>query len=267
MRYEILMQDMKWTFQESDTGILDIAKEQPTPSSQPVVCQEFNFDEIQGKATIKILGDYKPSPLAQTNYIFVVHLAKFMAYLQRGVYLKVANWLNKTKIDRSHLVLLNTLLSDSIRHNLFWEYVLGSYEEHLEIYSISRLLTEPPDNIDTFARKWYASNPSFYTRVVGFNYNMKRFIKNINGEELLTIKPNDTVFVIREYDNKHDPNSVALMHESGKKLGYIRRNIARHLAPVMDKGRLYTAKVTAVLALYRQPDEKVHIKITRLNAN
>lgn len=269
MRYELHLQDANLAFQETETGILDIAGSQSGCASPSVVCQEFSFEEIQQKATIKIMGNVMgysgSSPLIQGNYAFIVHLTKLMAYLNAGVYSKTAHWLNCNPMEMSRLVLVKALLSKTVRQNLFLEYLLGSYEEKPEMQSnTARLLEEIPEDTDLFAHNWYVSHNSFYTRVVGFKYRMQRFIRSINGEEILTIKPGDAVFVIHETENKHDPNAVALIHASGEKLGYLRRNITKHLAPIMDKGRLYTAEVTAVLGLYRQADELVHIKMGAL---
>ncbi|MBQ5682176.1 MAG: DEAD/DEAH box helicase, partial [Peptococcaceae bacterium] len=51
--------------------------------------------------------------------------------------------------------------------------------------------------------------------------------------------------LVRERDNVHDENAIAVMAD-GEQIGYLKRNIARHLAPNFDQGISYEAMVVQV---------------------
>ena len=49
--------------------------------------------------------------------------------------------------------------------------------------------------------------------------------------------PGSSVRLVREADNAHDPNAIAVYAESGRsKAGYVPASQAKRLAPLMDSG-------------------------------
>ncbi|MEF3169275.1 MAG: hypothetical protein K6360_08135 [Deltaproteobacteria bacterium] len=271
MRYELEIPGNRLVFRETATGLLDIL-EQPEATKAasmpggPELTQSFDFEEIGRQATIRISGTPGPSSLRQDHFAFLVRLAKNLSYLDAGVYHKVAGWLCLMQgKDPSHLNLLRFLIPVETRQNLFLEHALGSFHPSDEdIKVLAALLPEPPGDLHDLARDWYREARVFYTRVVGFGYRIERFRKRKNGEDFLSIRPGDDVFVVREPENSHDGNAVTFFHQNGEKLGYVRQNIARYLAPVMDAGALYSARVMATLGLYRDADELVHLRVERM---
>ena len=58
-------------------------------------------------------------------------------------------------------------------------------------------------------------------------------------------KRGDRVDLIREPDNYYDSNAIKVMWRNGQhQLGYIPRQLAEHLAPIMDSGCIVTAFIT-----------------------
>ena len=53
----------------------------------------------------------------------------------------------------------------------------------------------------------------------------------------------DSVELEREPDNRHDPNAILILSESGDELGYVPREHARVMAPLLDAGADYEASV------------------------
>ncbi len=271
MRYELEISGKRLVFRETATGLLDIVEQAeatevpPQPGGTEQV-QSFDFEEIERQASLRVSGEQGPSALRRDHFAFLVRLAKNLTYLEAGMHHKVAGWLCLMQgKDLSHLNLLRFLLSAETRQNLFLEHALGSFHPSDEdINVLAALLPEPPGDLNDFARDWYRDARVFHTRVVGFRYRIDRFLKRKNGEDLLSIRPGDDVFVVREPENSHDGNAITFFHRNGEKLGYVRQNIARYLAPVMDAGALYSARVTATLGLYRDADELVHLRVERM---
>lgn len=93
---------------------------------------------------------------------------------------------------------------------------------------------------------------------------MALFEETRQGDTRLRLAPGDGVLPLREPDNSHDPFAVALHWRNGEKLGYVKRELARHLAPLLDTGTAWTGRISAVLADWRDPNERVFVQLRRL---
>ena len=80
---------------------------------------------------------------------------------------------------------------------------------------------------------------SFNTKIVGVSFEGRQ-------DEIRSLEPGEELLVERQPDNEFDSQAIALIRESGAQLGYLRRQIAAELAPLMDAGTLYTARVEQV---------------------
>ncbi|MDO5044169.1 MAG: single-stranded-DNA-specific exonuclease RecJ [Coriobacteriia bacterium] len=80
---------------------------------------------------------------------------------------------------------------------------------------------------------------SFYTKIAGVSFDNRELL-------LKTIKAGDELQLRREPDNAFDANAIALDTNDGKHLGYINRQIAQIIAPVIDSGTSYRALVKAI---------------------
>jgi hypothetical protein len=263
MKYGLKTSDQNFQFSETASGLLD----RETPYSlMPEVIQHFQFDEISRQAILEMQG--VPSALLSRahHYRFLVKTARILSYYYAGATFKSALWINYDFVnDISYLTLLGGMLGQISCQELFFEFSLGAYGDR-DIFKTNTagLIGGMPVDLNQAARQWYSQSDSFSTRVIGFGYRKDRFTRPGPDTDSLTLAAGDPVFVVREPHNSHDPNAVALLWKNGEKLGYLRRNIAAHIAPLMDHGRLYTASVAAVLGHFRPDDERVYVRIERM---
>ncbi len=106
--------------------------------------------------------------------------------------------------------------------------------------SVSDELFERADDI--LARDAYAGieqSSRFVTKVVGVSFDGRQASVSslVVGQELL---------VRREHDNPADADAISLSTTTGVQIGFLRRQIAARIAPVMDGGTRYLAWVSQV---------------------
>lgn len=78
----------------------------------------------------------------------------------------------------------------------------------------------------------------FFTKIVGVTFD--------NRQDLLAeLQVGQQLELFHETDNPHDENAIAV-YADGEQLGYLKRNIARHLAENFDNGITYQAVVVQV---------------------
>jgi len=101
-------------------------------------------------------------------------------------------------------------------------------------------LFERADEI--IAREEYAGiedAESFHTKLVGVTFEGRQ-------ESVAYLAPGVPLRVVRQPENPHDANAVALHDPHGTHVGYLNRRLAAVLAPVLDKGVEYDVEVTEV---------------------
>jgi single-stranded-DNA-specific exonuclease len=85
---------------------------------------------------------------------------------------------------------------------------------------------------------------SIQTRIVGVTFENRQTIV-----ALLTDR--EQVFLIREPDNQFDRNAIKVVRWDHRQVGYLNRELAKILAPRMDRsGRPVKATVTALTGGY-----------------
>ena len=95
---------------------------------------------------------------------------------------------------------------------------------------------------EILARDEYASiadERRFCTKAVGVTFEGRQEIAG-------TLAEGDELSVVRQPDNPFDPCAMALMTADGAQIGFLRRQIARVLAPLADSGVRYGARVLQV---------------------
>lgn len=92
-----------------------------------------------------------------------------------------------------------------------------------------------------------ADQAQFYTKVRGVSYAGRQDL-------IATLKVGEGLLLLREANNPADGNAVACLTEKGEKIGYLSRQIAAQLAPLMDLGATYEAYVEEVTG----SDEQTH---------
>lgn len=107
----------------------------------------------------------------------------------------------------------------------------------------ARLVDDLFARADEFTRDSEVTNiaqaSSFHTKVVGVTFGDRQ-------KALRELSAGDEILLAREPDNPHVPNAIAVITAAGASLGYLRGVIAAALAPEMDRGARYRARVTDV---------------------
>jgi hypothetical protein len=264
MKYSLKTTGQTYQFTETASGLLDLSS---GAGLTPDTVQSFQFDEINRQATLEMQGDSTEQLMRAFHYRFLVKAARILSFYEAGASFKSAIWINYDFVgDFSYVTLLGGILGKQACQEVFFEFALGVYgNPDLSKTNTARLIGGVPKDMDQAARKWYTGAESFSTRVTGFGYRKDRFTRPAPDSDRLTLSAGDPVFVIREPHNHHDSNAVSLLWKNGEKLGYLRRNIAAHIAPLMDHGRLYTACIAAVLGHFRPDDERVYVRIEKIH--
>ena len=78
----------------------------------------------------------------------------------------------------------------------------------------------------------------FFTKIVGVSFEGRQNL-------VAGLAPGDPLDLVREPDNPHDPNALAVRY-GRLQLGYVRREIAARLAPNVDGGDRYRASVGSI---------------------
>ena len=89
---------------------------------------------------------------------------------------------------------------------------------------------------DRFANIGEASQ--FFSKVVGVSFEGRQDI-------VAGMRPGAALELRREPDNAFDPNAIGVWYHN-LKLGFLRKKIARRVAPIIDEGARYAAEVTDV---------------------
>jgi DNA-directed RNA polymerase subunit RPC12/RpoP len=92
--------------------------------------------------------------------------------------------------------------------------------------------TEQANNSNSYA-------PRFTFRVVGDHVGDRAYWIN-------KLRVNEPLKFIREPNNQHDENAVAVCNNMGKQLGYLKRDVAAWFARLLDKGQRYKVAVLRI---------------------
>jgi len=80
--------------------------------------------------------------------------------------------------------------------------------------------------------------PQFHTKIVGVSFEGRQdVIAGLRAGEVLELR--------RQPDNPHDRNAIAV-HYGNLQLGYLKKGIAVHVAPLIDGGARYRARVASL---------------------
>lgn len=79
----------------------------------------------------------------------------------------------------------------------------------------------------------------FYTKVVGVTFEDRQ-------EVVATLCEGEKLLLVRERENIYDQNAVRVENQSGQQLGYLNARLAKHFAPLLDRGEAYNVNVSQV---------------------
>jgi hypothetical protein len=73
-----------------------------------------------------------------------------------------------------------------------------------------------------------------YTKVVGVTYDND---DGTNRQLIISeLKYNSIINLKRDYSNLYDPNAIMVVNLSGEQIGFLSRDLASQLAPLIDQG-------------------------------
>lgn len=104
---------------------------------------------------------------------------------------------------------------------------------------VQALFDRAPEILDRDSFAGVADEDSFFTKAVGVTQPGRQ-------EVVASLAAGQELELVREPDNPADPMAIALHTGNGESVGYLRRQIAAVIAPLMDEGRPYRAVVTGV---------------------
>ncbi len=100
---------------------------------------------------------------------------------------------------------------------------------------------------------------SFNTKAVGVSFgNRQEVIAHLADSEVLLVE--------RELDNPADPCACALKRGNGEQVGYLRRQIAEVIAPIIDAGGSYIARIQQVTGGEEGQSRGVNLSVERVDA-
>lgn len=115
---------------------------------------------------------------------------------------------------------------------------MKSYRRPDEMTFIDRLFYEKDDYLIPDPYQNIGQQDQFYTKVVGVTFeNRQSLVEQLIAGQLVELR--------RERNNPHDENAISVFANDAQ-IGYLKRNIARHLAPNFDQGIGYSAMVVQV---------------------
>jgi len=99
---------------------------------------------------------------------------------------------------------------------------------------------------------------AFYTKVVGVSFERRQ-------EKIVGLEAGEALELVREAENEHDSNAIAVRY-GPIQLGYLRKEIAKRLAPNFDAGERYTATVGSITGGGPEKHVGVNIHVRRHRA-
>jgi single-stranded-DNA-specific exonuclease len=79
---------------------------------------------------------------------------------------------------------------------------------------------------------------SFYTKIVGVSFEGRQ-------DRIAGLQEGYALDLVRQPDNPKDPNAIAVRYGT-MQLGFLRAQIAKHVAPIMDEGVPYRARIASL---------------------
>ena len=118
---------------------------------------------------------------------------------------------------------------------------IKSQERSDELNMLDKLFFYSEEYLKDDPYKHLAEKNEFYTKIVGVTFeNRQSLLADLQEGQELALK--------REKNNEYDPNAVAVYAQENH-LGYLKREIARRIAPNIDEGIIYQAMVTQITGL------------------
>ena len=175
-----------------------------------------------------------------------IELGKGLSLLDQGI-LFIAYKILKPYMGASLQNLIKKIFGENLLNNFLIEGILGEFS--YENYELK---------IEKLTEDFFKNTQSFYTHVVGFGYRIKEFL--LNGK--IVVEPGERVYAVWEKENPHDEHAVAIYHESGKKLGYLRKSLAPYINVHLKRKLILKGRILKIMPEYYNPNERVFIELS-----
>jgi hypothetical protein len=162
---------------------------------------------------------------------------------------------NVPKWRHQEIALMKGLVKEEILLNACAEEYHHAFDKKEELFNgLLWGVLLGPEMVKVY--NYYETSSEFYACVVGINYEDR-------WKNLKTLKRGEGVFLIREPFNEYDPNAIRVLTGNGKDLGFLRRTLAKSLAPRIDADKIELSG--SIAALYTREDEACHWLYIKLN--
>ncbi|MBS3957753.1 MAG: single-stranded-DNA-specific exonuclease RecJ [Clostridiales bacterium] len=101
-----------------------------------------------------------------------------------------------------------------------------------------------------------AEADAFHTKLVGVTFEGRQ-------EVIGALKAGTPLRIVRQPDNPHDSNAIALHEPRGAQIGFFNRRLAAVLAPVIDAGVEHDVEITDITGLAEDRSRGVNVLVTR----
>jgi hypothetical protein len=95
-----------------------------------------------------------------------------------------------------------------------------------------------------------------YTKVAGVSFDDRQ-------EAVKSLLSNTVLLLVREPENQFDTNAIKVLH-GDKQLGYLKRELAKELAPMIDSGSRFSCLVKQVTGGSGKESFGLNVVITKL---
>ncbi|HZY98674.1 MAG TPA: helicase-related protein [Candidatus Baltobacteraceae bacterium] len=129
---------------------------------------------------------------------------------------------------------------------------------HANTSDLSRFLDRAFAKSAQYLRDRYASigdATAFHTKIAGVSFEGRQDV-------LAGLREGVRLDLLREPNNVHDPNAIAVYY-GNLQLGFIKRGIAAHIAPAIDAGERYRARVASLTGGGAEKHRGVNIYVER----
>ncbi|WP_457679138.1 HIRAN domain-containing protein [Thermovibrio sp.] len=170
----------------------------------------------------------KPFPVSHQNYRRVLKAAEVAALVGSGAIVEGAVRLKGAELQTLFLSygVVKELFGGSRALNLVLEGLFSTFESERNPYFKELFKGEPEEVLKELLKEGY------FARMVGLRYG-----------EVFAPEEGKEVFLVREIENRADRNAVLVIYCDGRKLGYLKRELAAFVSPILDGGVVLTGKV------------------------
>lgn len=123
---------------------------------------------------------------------------------------------------------LKEFLKDKNVSQILCQSFEKAYKECAEDEEFMRKVNEDDD--ETIKSENTEKEESTIVSVVGINYENRK-------ESVDKLRINDNVYLVREKENQYDKNAISVVNKENRKLGYVEKERAKEIAPILDKER------------------------------